>query len=127
MKFRGLCLIAGSLFLSSHSQASDLLDIDTNYIKCQFVYENTGDLNRLEVCTSKALDQLDSIVKSQREKSNYKKKNEWQKTNVSLNKHLELCESNAIKSQKNSTIKKDILSCRFFHSRSLAYEASLIN
>lgn len=128
MKFSIVGTLFVLIFLASSTQANnDLLGIDSDYLECNFIYENNGDLNRLESCTSLALGDLNQVVIDERNRVGSLKNEGWRAINNSLNKHLELCESNALRSQKNSTIKKDILSCQFFHLRSLAYEASLIN
>lgn len=121
-------LVIVASFMALNVQASySLGELEKSYLECSIKLDNTGAIDEFDLCTNKVLEGLTSVISNERIKKNNYKKNEWVKINTAIKNHLESCEANARKSQKNSTIKKDILSCRFFGFRSLATEAERLN
>lgn len=121
-----IILLLGVMGFDVRAESQQVV-IEKEYLACSIKYSNTRNIDHFEKCSTKAIKDLLQITAINRRESGYVKKDMWQKTNKSLNSHLLKCENNARKSQKNSTIKSDLLSCQFYHARSLAYEATLLN
>ena len=116
------------VFLSSFSQAdTNLQKINKSYLGCSIHFDNTGDINRFELCSKSLNSDLHEEIKKNRELNNFSRKEKWNSINLSLNSYLALCEANARSTQKNSTIRRDLISCNFFYYRSLAYESNKLN
>lgn len=98
-----------------------------NFLKCEIEYQNTGDNNKFRSCTDVVFGNYDALIKNIREQNNYNNKQKWTSINRNLLAFKETCEKNAIKTQKNSTIQRDIISCRHLFYRSLAISASTLN
>ena len=131
MKLTIKLTFATSLLLASvtHTLAYDLR-INTpikSYLKCEIEYQNTSNNVKFESCANAAFNEYDVLIKSIREEGGYKNKSQWDSSNKKLIKFKEICEKNATKTQKNSTIQKDIASCQNFFYRSLAITASDLN
>lgn len=103
--------------------SEELQRINKGFLFCTIEFNNTGDDKRYEVCSSEVFKDLDFLIKNNRSKSGYANKQQWKKTNTGLAAYKQTCEINAQKTQTNSTIKKDILSCNLFYLRSLALES----
>lgn len=98
-----------------------------NFLKCEIEYQNTGDKNKFKACADVVFDDYDVLIKDIRVRNNYSNKQKWNSINKNLLSFKETCENNAIKTQKNSTIQRDIISCRHLFYRSLAISASSLN
>lgn len=96
-------------------------------MKCEIEYQNTGDSNKFKACSNVVFEDYDALIKNIREQKNYNNKKKWDSINKNLLAFRETCEANAIKTQKNGTIQRDIISCRNFFYRSLAVSASSLN
>lgn len=119
-------LVIGVLGIGSNSYGaeSELIAANKDYLECSIKFDSTGNIDNFEACSKKVLDKFTNIILYARSKDNYANKSSWQKTNKALNAHLSNCKNTARKSQKNSTIRRDLLSCKVVHARSLAHEAS---
>lgn len=108
------------------SNKPDFSNLYKAYSTCQNHFNNTSFAINYNECTNAVFDKFDNEIKKTRELNQYAIPQKWLSINKELNSQLNICLKSSVSTQKNSTILKDSISCKFIYYSNLLDEAVAI-